>query len=145
LSDSKSVTFRIDEKVVNFWEGKRAIVKEPEKIEVGKKYRLKSTDWKEGYLILTTQRLLFVDNESAVNQVSEVSLLNLAELFRRKTPTEIESPSDGYTFVYRLRDIRRKKEFNKFKEQILNNVQAYREANGIVPQVAPDNEDVQDH
>jgi hypothetical protein len=56
-----------------------------------------------------------------IGQTAAVSLRKLAEVFQDKTPTTIDSPINGETFVFRLK--KAGKDFEKFKELVLYHVQ----------------------
>jgi hypothetical protein len=117
MSAVESVILERNEKVIDSWKGQRAVFEEIERKACNER-KLKSKEWKKGYLVLTNRRLLFLDEEPVIGQTASVSLKKLAEVFRDETPTKINSPVNGETFVFRLKNVR-KKEFEKFKELVL--------------------------
>jgi predicted nucleotidyltransferase len=119
MSWDHSVLLKKDEKVVASWKGVWITTKErlhkiqPKETEKNRKE--KATEKKKGYLVLTTRRLLFIDQEQTM---IDVDLTKFANLWMDRTPTEVEGPDWIETNAFRLEKVG-KKEFDRFKELIL--------------------------
>jgi hypothetical protein len=119
MSWSNSVLLRKDEKVVASWKGvwittKERLHKEQTK-EPKKNRKEKATEKKKGYLVLTTRRLLFIDQEQTM---INVDLTKFVDLWMDYTTVEVECPDYVETNAFRLEKVD-KKEFDRFKDLII--------------------------
>ena len=122
LMSVDSVLLAKDEKVVNSWQGTREIVEQTVAEDSGKKnFRVKER--KNGTLVLTNQRLLFVEKEKSKenSQCKEVNvpLIDVSNLFMEQPPLEwVDSAPKIVSHVFRLKKVRDKKKFEEFKKQV---------------------------
>jgi hypothetical protein len=124
-----ALALRHDEKVVEAWHGIREIIGGTFDVtlEEGQKNRRRLTvrEHKEGLLVLTTQRLLFLEglepDGKRLGESVKVSLIDvdIEKLGFEKAPLRPIDDAPGLeTNVFRLKRVRKKKEFNRFKELI---------------------------
>jgi predicted RNA-binding protein with RPS1 domain len=124
-----ALALRNDEKVVEAWHGIREIIGGTFDVTLheGQKNRRRLTvrEHKEGLLVLTTQRLLFLEglepDGKRLGESVKVSLIDvdIEKLGFEKAPLRPIDEVPGYeTNVFRLKRVRKKKEFNKFKALI---------------------------
>lgn len=122
-----ALALRKDEKVVDSWIGFREIIGSTfdVTIEEEKKHRKRVTvkERKEGLLVLTTQRLLFLEGMEPDNkQLGEAVKLSLIDIDTQKVwferaPLKPLDEVPGYdTHIFRLKRIGKRKDFNKFKK-----------------------------
>lgn len=122
-----ALALRKDEKVVDSWIGFREIIGGTfdVTIEEEKKHRKRVTvkERKEGLLVLTTQRLLFLEGMEPDNkQLGESVKLSLIDIDTEKVwferaPLKPLDDAPGYdTHIFRLKRVGKRKEFNKFKK-----------------------------
>jgi hypothetical protein len=125
LSWVDQLNLRIDEKVVATWLGTREIIREevqvafdqekkqPNKVAVNQK--------KEGLLVLTNQRLLFLEGQGLdgkrICEAVKVSLIDVDKVWFQKAPIKsIEEVKGLETHVFSLKKVGKKKEFKEFKK-----------------------------
>lgn len=122
-----ALALRKDEKVVDSWIGFREIIGATfdVTIEEEKKHRRRVTvkERKEGLLVLTTQRLLFLEGMEPDNkQLGESVKLSLIDIDTEKVwferaPLKPLDDVPGYdTHIFRLKRVGKRKDFNKFKK-----------------------------
>jgi hypothetical protein len=127
-----ALALRKDEKVVDSWQGTREIVGATFDVtlEHNSKDRKQITvkERKEGLLVLTTQRLLFLEGQEPdgkrLGESFKVSLIDVNKVSFEKAPLKPIDDVEGYeTHVFSLRKIGRKKEFNAFKKLLEEHIQ----------------------
>lgn len=127
-----ALALRKDEKVVDSWQGIREIVggtfdltlednpKDHKRITVKKR--------KEGLLVLTTQRLLFLEGQEPdskrLGESIKVSLIDVDKVWFEKAPLKSRDEVKGFeTHVFSLKKVGKKKEFNAFKRLLEEYIQ----------------------
>lgn len=124
-----ALDLRRDERIIDFWEGVREILAssfEPlaghEKKSDREFKRAWVKDRREGLLVLTSQRLVFLepvydgDGKRELEQPVEVSLLDVGRLWFEREPMDVPEKVHGYdTFVFSLKGVGGKREFLRFK------------------------------
>ena len=127
-----ALALRKDEKVVDSWQGIREVIGATFEVtlEDNKKDRKRITtkERKEGLLVLTTQRLLFLEGQEPENkqlgEAVKVSLIDVDKVWLEKAPLKPIDEVQGYeTHVFKLRKVGKKKEFNKFKKLLEEYIQ----------------------
>jgi hypothetical protein len=127
-----ALALRQDEKVVDSWQGIREIIGGTFEVtlEGNKKDRKRITvkERKEGLLVLTTQRLLFLEgqepNGKRLGESVKVSLIDLDKVWFEKAPLKPFDDVKGYeTHIFSLKKVGRKKDFDKFKKLLEEYVQ----------------------
>jgi hypothetical protein len=123
-----ALKLRIDEVVVDSWPGIREVIGEtPEPtLDQNKSNRKKLTikEKKEGMLVLTNQRLLFLESfgldGKKIGESVKVSLIDVSDLWFEKAPIKEvnEDSKDFQTFYFRLKDVGKKKQFKAFKKLV---------------------------
>jgi hypothetical protein len=122
-----ALTLRIEEVVIDSWEGVREVIGEtPElTLDKNKKDNKKVTikEKKEGILVLTNQRLLFLEylgfDGKKIGESVKVSLIDVGDLWFEKAPVkQVCDSKDFETFYFRLKDVSRKKQFKAFKKLV---------------------------
>ena len=123
----ESLALRKDEKVVDSWQGIREVVggtfevtleEEKEKKE---RKRVTVKERKEGLLVLTNQRLLFLEGQEPdgkqLGESVRVSLLDVNKVWFEKAPLKPVDEVAGFeTHIFSLKKVGKKKEFNAFKK-----------------------------
>ena len=123
----ESLALRKDEKVVDSWQGIREIVggtfevtldEEKEKKE---RKRVTVKERKEGLLVLTNQRLLFLEGQEPdgkqLGESIKVSLLDVDKVLFEKAPLKPSDEEPGFEkHIFSLKKVGKKKEFNAFKK-----------------------------
>jgi hypothetical protein len=106
MSWADSVVLLPNEKVVNSWKGIWITNEKtlPER-NAKPKEREVLRDRKKGYLVLTSHRILFLDEEQTM---VSVSLKKFVETWMNKTPTEVNCPCNCDAYVFRVSDVGRK-------------------------------------
>ncbi len=141
-----ALELRRDEKVVDSWQGIREILGATFEVtlEGDKKQRKRITtkDRKDGLLVLTTQRLLFLEglepDAKKLGESVKVSLIDVDKIWFEKAPLKPIDEVIGYeTHVFKLKKVGKKKEFNKFKKELeeyiqLRNEQLKKEAQKVI-------------
>ena len=127
MSWGNYILLQKDEKVVSSWKGiwitTRNPIPEKRDEAVKRKETEKASERKKGYLVLTNQRLMFIDEEQTM---VTIPLEKFIETWMEKTPVKIDSPANAETYAFRLSNVK-KKNFSKFKELIIYNCQKSRE------------------
>ncbi len=117
----------IGEVVVDSWEGVREVIGETPRITLDKesKNEKKVTvkEKKEGLLVLTNQRLLFLEaiglNGREIGESVKVSLIDVGDMWFKKAPIKETTEVEGFeTYYFRLKRIGKKKQFEAFKKQV---------------------------
>ncbi len=121
-----SIVLDTDERIVNSWQSTREIIEEnaPEKA-AERKTMWKVKERRKGYLVLTTKRLLFLEERNTVEktyqQTVAVPLTEIEDIWMEKVATNpIPENGDGKAHVFHLAKIGEKKNFEKFKQLIEN-------------------------
>ncbi len=141
-----ALELRKDEKVVDSWQGAREIIGATFDVtlDVGEKEQKRITvkERKEGLLVLTTQRLLFLEGQEpdgkTLGESFKVSLIDVDKVWFEKAPLKPIDEVLGYeTYIFKLKRVGKKKEFNKFKKQLeeyiqLRNEQLKKEAQKVI-------------
>jgi hypothetical protein len=121
-----ALALKKDEKVVDSWQGIREIIGatfevtlEPEK----HRKRITARERKEGLLVLTTQRLLFLEGQEPDNkrlgESVRVSLIDVDKIWFEKAPLKPIDEVKGFeTYIFKLKRVGKKKEFNEFKKKV---------------------------
>ncbi len=129
-----ALALKKDEKVVDSWQGIREIIGGTFDVtlEESKKDRKRITakERKEGLLVLTTQRLLFLEGQEPDNkqlgEAVKVSLIDvdIQKVWFEKSPLKPIDDIQGYeTHIFSLKKIGKKKEFNNFKKLLEEYIQ----------------------
>jgi hypothetical protein len=122
-----ALALRKDEKVVDSWQGIREIIGQTfdVSLERDKKEHKKvvTRERKEGLLVLTNQRLLFLEGQEPdgkqLGEAVKISLIDLDKLWFEKAPLKpIDQPAGLDTYVFSLKKVGKKKEFNQFKKLV---------------------------
>lgn len=121
-----ALVLRSDEKVIDSWQGIREIVQEvvegkPDEAKKGNKVTIKER--REGLLVLTNQRLLFLEGLEPDGKWRDdsvrMSLIDVDKLWFEKAPLKpIEKVKGLETHVFKLKRVGKKKQFNDFKKLI---------------------------
>jgi hypothetical protein len=140
-----ALELRKDEKVVDSWQGIREIIGATFDITLEDKKeqkRITVKDRKDGLLVLTTQRLLFLEGQEPdgkkLAESVKVSLIDVDKVWFEKAPIKPIDEVTGYeTHVFKLKKVGKKKEFNKFKKLLeeyvkLRNEQLKKEAQKVI-------------
>ncbi len=134
-----SLALKKDEKVVDSWQGIREVIGTTFEItldETKKKQRQKvvTKKRKEGLLILTTQRLLFLEGQEPdgkkLGESVKISLIDVEpeKVTFEKAPLKPQDEVQGYeTHVFTLKKVGKKKEFNEFKKLLDEYIRRRRE------------------
>lgn len=131
-----ALALRTDEKIVESWQGIREIVGKTFDVtfEKDKKEHKKvvTRERKEGLLVLTNQRLLFLEGvEPDGKQLGEsvkVSLTDMDKLWFEKSPLKpIDQNQGTETYIFSLKKVDNKKEFDKFKKLLEEHIQKRKE------------------
>jgi hypothetical protein len=123
----ETLALRRDEKVVDSWQGIREVVGGTFEVtledEKDKKERKRVTvkERKEGLLVLTNQRLLFLEglepDGKKLGESVRVSLLDVDKVGFEKSPLKPVDEVAGFeTYIFSLKKVGKKKEFNAFKK-----------------------------
>jgi predicted HTH domain antitoxin len=126
-----ALALRKDEKVVDSWQGRREIIGATFDVTLEDnsrdRKRITVKDRKEGLLILTTQRLLFMEGQDDGKRLAEsvkVSLIDVDKVSFEKAPLKPIEDVEGYeTHVFSLKRVGRKKEFRAFKKLLEEHIQ----------------------
>lgn len=118
-----SVIFEKDEKVVNSWRGTREIMEDTYDESSKEQMVWKVKEKRRGFLILTNQRLLFLDekqvDENAYDQVIAVPLVYVSGMWMEKVPASSVPEKEGFeTHAFRLVKVGNKGEFEEFRKLI---------------------------
>jgi hypothetical protein len=125
LSWVDQLNLRIDEKVVATWLGTREIIMEDVQITFNPEEKqlnnIAVNQKKEGLLVLTNQRLLFLEGRGLdgkrLSEAVKVSLIDVDKVWFQKAPIKsIEEVKGLETHVFRLKKVGKKKEFKEFKK-----------------------------
>ncbi len=141
-----ALELRKDEKVVDSWQGFREIIGATFEVTLhGDKKehkRITTKERKDGLLVLTTQRLLFLEgmepDGKKLGEAIKVSLIDVDKIWFEKSPLKPIDEVAGYeTHVFKLRRVGKKKEFDKFKKELeeyirLRNEQLKKEAQKVI-------------
>lgn len=121
-----ALSLRKDEKVVDSWQGIREIVGETFEVQLEEEKkeeckRVVTRERKEGLLVLTNQRLLFLEGQepdgTQLGESVHVSLIDVDKLWFEKAPLKpIDKIQGVETHIFKLRCVGKKKEFNEFKK-----------------------------
>ncbi len=123
MSWINTLKLREAEVIVDSWKGTRHI-KGPFYIENSSQDKKGQKDTadveKDGLLVLTNQRLIFLEGQEPdykkIGESVQVSLVDLNEVsFERSPVRHVEEPAGIETHVFSLKKVGKKKEFNKFK------------------------------
>ncbi len=121
------IVLRKDEKIVESWQGIREIIGEPIEDatdeEPKKREKAYIKERRDGLLVLTNQRLLFLEQpEPDVKDLDEavmMSLVDVDKMWFEKAPLEKPEKTDGFeTHVFTLKKVGKKKEFDHFKKLV---------------------------
>jgi hypothetical protein len=117
------VIFEKDEKVVNSWRGTREIMEDTYDESSKEQMVWKVKEKRRGFLILTNQRLLFLDekqvDENAYDQVIAVPLVYVSGMWMEKVPASSVPEKEGFeTHAFRLVKVGNKGEFEEFRKLI---------------------------
>lgn len=129
-----ALALRKDEKVVDSWVGIREIIGATFDVtfEEAKKdhKRISVKERKEGLLVLTTQRLLFLEgiepDNKQLGEAVKVSLIDIdtQKVWFEKAPLKPIDEVPGYeTYIFRLKRVGKRKEFKKFKKLLEEYIQ----------------------
>ena len=120
-----ALALKKDEKVVNSWQGIREIIGGTFEVTLEEKDRKRITarERKEGLLVLTTQRLLFLEGQEPdgkrLGESVRISLIDVDKVWFEKAPLKPIDEVKGFeTFIFKLKKVGKKKEFNEFKKQL---------------------------
>ena len=125
MSCLDALALRKDETVVDSWQGIREILGETFEIalEDEKKEckRVRTKERKEGLLVLTNQRLLFLEGQEPdgkkLGESVKVSLIDLDKIWFEKAPVRPIDQENGLeTHIFTLKKVGKKKEFEAFKK-----------------------------
>jgi|YelNatPaOPRAMG01_1025707.scaffolds.fasta_scaffold79473_2 hypothetical protein len=120
-----ALALKQDEKVVDSWQGIREIIGGTFEVTLqdNKKDQKRITvkERKEGLLVLTTQRLLFLEGQEPdgkrLGESVKVSLIDVDKVWFEKAPLKLIDEVKGYeTHIFSLKKVGKKKEFDKFKK-----------------------------
>ena len=122
-----ALTLGVDEEVVDSWEGIREVIGELPEINLNqskkgnKKVAIKEK--KEGLLVLTNKRLLFLESVGLdgdkIGESVRVSLIDVTDLEFEKAPIKKVDKVEGFeTYFFRLKKVGKKKQFKTFKKQV---------------------------
>ncbi|MCW4030451.1 MAG: hypothetical protein NWE92_12495 [Candidatus Bathyarchaeota archaeon] len=131
-----ALTLRDGEEIVDSWQGIREIIGETFEVPVGKnqkeKKKITTKERKEGVLVLTTQRLLFVEGQepdgSTLGEAIHVSLMDVDKIGFERAPVKSVDKTEGYeTHVFSLKKVGKKKDFDKFKKLLDEHIKKRRD------------------
>jgi hypothetical protein len=127
---------RKDEEVVDSWAGIREVIGVTFEVKLngGKKEskEIKTKDRKDGLLVLTNQRLLFLEGQEPdgkeLTQAVKMSLIDVDKVWFERAPIKkLEEPVGYETHVFSLKRVGKKKEFNHFKKLLDEYIQKRKE------------------
>jgi hypothetical protein len=127
LSWLGALTLRVDEVVVDSWEGIREVIGETPEVTLNQDKRNKKKvtikEKKEGLLVLTNQRLVFLESVGLdgkkIGESVKVSLIDLGDMWFEKAPIEKVDDVEGFeTYFFRLKKVGKKKQFKAFKKLV---------------------------
>jgi hypothetical protein len=118
-----SVALEKDEKIVDSWRGTREIMDETSEGSSEGKKVWKVKEKRKGFLVLTNQRLLFLDEQQVVennyDQVVAVPLVDVSGMWMERVPVRSIPEKEGFeTHAFRLVKVGNKGEFEEFKRLI---------------------------
>lgn len=129
-----ALALRDGEEIVDSWEGIREIVGETFEVTLGKEQKKKITtrDCREGLLVLTNQRLLFLEHqdsdETKLGEAIHVSLIDVDRVWFEKAPLNMMDKNERFeTHVFSLKHVGRKKDFDKFKKLLDEHIKKRKE------------------
>jgi hypothetical protein len=111
-----------DEKIVDSWQGTREIMEETSGSSEAKKI-WKIKDNRKGVLVLTNQRLLFLDEQESVenvyDQVAAVPLIDVNGMWLERVSDSYVPGNEGLeAHAFQLVKVENKGEFEEFKRLI---------------------------
>jgi len=123
MSWLSSLKLHKDEKIIDSWQGTREVIG-PEYTPSGSqndKEKVTANVQKDGLLVLTNQRLVFLEGQEPdfkkVGASIKVSLDDVDDvLFERAPVKNIEGTPGFETHIFSLKKVGKKKEFNKFRK-----------------------------
>jgi hypothetical protein len=120
-----ALELRKDETVVDSWQGIREVIGTTFEVTLkgDKKNQVNTTERKEGLLVLTNQRLLFLEGQEPdgkqLGQSVKLALIDVDKVWFEKAPIKsLDEPEGFETHVFSLKKVGKKKEFNAFKKQL---------------------------
>lgn len=125
LSWVDALALRKDEKVVDTWQGIREIIGETFEVTLDDNKKQKKVvttkERKEGLLVLTNQRLLFLEGQepdgTKLGEAVKVSLMDVDKVWFERAPLKEVDERNGFeTHIFTLKDVGKKKEFDAFKK-----------------------------
>jgi hypothetical protein len=120
-----TLALRKDEKVVDSWQGIREVIggtfEVTLKEETKERQRVTVKKRKEGLLVLTNQRLFFLEGQEPdgkqLGESVRVSLIDVEKVLFEKAPIKPVDEVDGFeNHIFSLKKVGKKKEFNAFKK-----------------------------
>ena len=117
----------VGEVVVDSWEGIREIIGETPQITLDKgsknEKRVTVKEKKEGLLVLTNQRLLFLETVGLegkeIGEAVRISLIDVGDMWFKKAPIKEVTEVEGFeTYYFRLKRVGKKKQFEAFKKRV---------------------------
>jgi hypothetical protein len=122
-----ALNLHVNEQVIDSWEGIREVIGETPEITLdqNRKNHKKLTikERKEGLLVLTNQRLLFLEfvglDGKKIGESVKVSLIDLENLRFEKAPINKVDEVEGFeTYYFKLKNVGKKKQFKNFKKLV---------------------------
>lgn len=109
------------------WEGIREVIGETPEINLNQKRnqnkKVTIKEKKEGLLVLTNRRLLFLESVGLdggkIGESVKVSLIDVSDLGFEKAPIKKVDEVEGFeTYFFRLKKVGKKKQFRAFKKLV---------------------------
>jgi hypothetical protein len=125
MSCLDALELRKDEIVIDSWQGIREILGETFEISLEDEKqeckRVRTKERKEGLLVLTNQRLLFLEglepDGKKLGESVKVALIDLDNVLFEKAPIKpVDEVTGLETHIFTLKKVGKKKEFKKFKK-----------------------------
>ncbi len=126
---------RDGEVIVDSWQGIREIIGETFEVPVGKekeRQKITTKERKEGLLVLTNQRLLFLEGQEEdpahLGEGIHVSLMDVDKVWFEKAPLKSVEKVEGYeTHIFKLKHVGKKKDFDNFKKLLDEHIKKRKE------------------
>jgi hypothetical protein len=112
-----------DEEIIDSWQGTREVIGPEYTLPCSQngKEKVTANVQKDGLLVLTNQRLIFLEGKEPdykkIGESIKVTLLDVNDVsFERSPVKHVEEAAGFETHVFSLKKVGKKKEFNKFKK-----------------------------
>jgi hypothetical protein len=136
LTSVDAPILRIDERVIDSWRGIHEVIGDTFEVSLDQKEKAPTKvtvkEKKEGILVLTNQRLLFLEGQEPdgkrLGESVRVSLIDVDKVWFEKAPIKyVEEVKGLETHIFSLKKVGTKKEFKAFKKLLEEHCQKRKE------------------